>query len=206
MKIQLPWGPGSLAVDVPDTWEMVFPGRKPGSSRKKTDEIALVRNSLAKPVGAQPLAKRKLKGKKIVIIVDDNTRPTPVERFFHVILDSLLKSGAVLKNVLVIPALGIHTPMKEHEMAAKLGPRNMKLVRWENHDAFSLEKNHYFGTTSRNTPVYLNRNLKDADLVAQAGVCRPPARAACRRAGSASETAAAVSRPAGSRPPAVHRR
>lgn len=173
MKVQLPWGSGTLAVDVPDTWEMVYPERKPGNSRKKADELDLVRSSLAKPVGAQPLAKRKLKGKKIVVIVDDNTRPTPVERFFHLILDSLKKSGALQKNILVIPALGIHTPMKEHEMAAKLGPRNVKLVRWENHDAFNLEKNHYFGTTSRNTPVYLNRNLKDADLVVLVGVMEP---------------------------------
>jgi nickel-dependent lactate racemase len=173
MQIKLPWGTGTLSLDVPDTWKIVFPERKGGEKHKKTDSLAVVRDSLNKPIGAKPLHSHKLKGKKIVIIVDDNTRPTPVNMFFHLVLDAIVKAGASMKNVTVIPALGIHTPMKEAEMAEKLGPRNFKRVKWENHEAFDLKANHYFGTTSRKTPVYLNKNLKDADLIVSVGLIEP---------------------------------
>jgi len=173
MEIKLPSGSGSLSVDVPDTWNLVFPERKSGVKKKKGDGLDLVRESLKKPIGAKPLHGHKLKGKNIVIIVDDNTRPTPVHMFFHLILDSLKKAGASLKSVTVIPALGIHTPMKEAEMAEKIGEKNFKQVKWENHEAFDLKGNHYFGTTSRKTPVYLNRHLKDADLIVVVGLIEP---------------------------------
>ena len=173
MEIKLPWGPGSLSVDVPDTWDVIFPERKAGGKQKNADELAVIRDSLKKPIGAKPLQGHKLKGKKIVVIVDDITRPTPVHKFFHLILDSLRKAGASMKNVTVIPGLGIHTPMKEAEMAEKIGAKNLKQVRWENHEAFDLKANHYFGTTSRNTPVYLNKRLKDADLIVLVGLIEP---------------------------------
>ncbi|MBN2158473.1 MAG: nickel-dependent lactate racemase [Spirochaetes bacterium] len=173
MEVKLPWGPGSLSVDVPDTWNVIFPERKSAGKKKKVDELAAVKESLKKPVGAKPLQGRKLRGKKIVIVVDDNTRPTPAHKFFHIILDALKKSGASLKAVTVIPALGIHTPMNVSEMAEKIGAANLKKVKWENHDAFDLNKNHYFGSTSRNTPIYLNRRLKDADLVVLVGLVEP---------------------------------
>ncbi len=173
MEITMPWGSGSLSLDLPDTWNVIIPERGQGGAGKKAEELSLVKDALRKPVGAKPLASRKLKGKKVVIIVDDNTRPTPTYKFFHLILDSLKKAGASLKSVRVIPALGIHTAMSEREMAAKIGPKNLKLVSWENHNAFDLKACHYFGTTGRGTPVYLNKNLKDADLVVLIGLVEP---------------------------------
>ncbi|MBN2080030.1 MAG: nickel-dependent lactate racemase [Spirochaetes bacterium] len=177
MLIQLPWGPGTLPLELPDTWDVVIPkrreGAKKGASKKAPDELALVRESLRKPIGAKPLGSLRLRGKNVVVIVDDNTRPTPVHRFFHLILDALKKAGANPRKVMVIPGLGIHTPMTEAEMAVKLGPKNLKAVTWENHDAFDLNANHYFGTTGRNTPVYLNRRLKDADMIILVGVMEP---------------------------------
>ncbi len=173
MEIQLPWGPGFLPVEVPDTWSVIFPQRQSQDTKKRADEAALVRASLAKPAGARPLAARRLKGKKVVIIVDDATRPTPAHRFFHLLLDALKKSGASEKNITVIPAIGIHTPMDETEMAEKIGPKNLKRVRWENHNAFDIKASHYFGTTARHTPVYLNKHLYHADLVVLVGLVEP---------------------------------
>ncbi len=114
--------------------------------------------------------KNEIKGKKIVIVVDDNTRPTPADRFFHLVLAALTKAGASMKNVLLIPALGIHTPMTESEMALKVGAKNLAKIKWENHHAFDKDKNHYFGATRRKTPVWLNKHLADADLIISIGM------------------------------------
>ena len=95
MEITMPWGSGSIQVQLPDTWNVILPGREQTDSRKRPDELALVKASLRRPIGAKPLAGRKLRGKKIVIIVDDNTRPTPVHRYFHLVLEDLKKAGAL---------------------------------------------------------------------------------------------------------------
>ncbi len=173
MEIKLPWGSGVLHVELPDTWNVLFPRRNPQSASMASGGPDAVRSSLMKPVGAIPLAGMKLKGKKIVIVVDDNTRPTPVYMFFHIILEEIEKAGADLRTVTVIPALGIHTPMTDEEMEKKIGIKNLRRIRWKNHDAFDFDENRYFGTTERNTPVYLNKELHDADLVILTGLIEP---------------------------------
>ncbi len=171
MNITLPWGPKKLELTVPDGWTLHFPKPESKNAKPPSDELAPVRAALGKPVGMSPLAKMKLKGKKVVIITDDNTRPTPVHKFLHLVLRQLAGAGA--KSILVIPGLGIHTPMKEDEMAQKLGAANMKKVKWENHFAFDPAKNTYFGTTRRGTRVFLNSRLAEADLILSLGMVEP---------------------------------
>ncbi len=175
MEIRLPWGEEKLVIETPDNWEIVFPrGRSSdGNWLEAVDELALVQRSLEKPFQASPLSDYDLKGKKIVVVVDDNTRPTPAHRFFHLLLNALEGSGANLADCLLIPALGIHTPMNDDEMAEKVGVANLTQIRWENHDAFDAEANSYFGTTSRGTPVKLNRHLAEADLIVSVGMVEP---------------------------------
>ncbi len=136
-------------------------------------EKDLVRAALARPAGIDPPSRMDLSGKKVLLIVDDNTRPTPAHRFMDVLLDELAAGGAAMEDVLIVPALGIHTPMTGDEMAAKVGAENLARVRWENHDAFDRPASHLFGTTSRGTPVLLNRRLLDADLTVLVGMVEP---------------------------------
>lgn len=173
MKIELPWGNETLVLNVPKTWTIQYP-KPAGAVKKETGtEIGRVRTALKKSVGCPPLEKLKLRGKKVVLVVDDNTRPTPAYKFFNLILDDLEKAGASMKNVVLIPGLGIHTPMTEAEMAEKVGAHNLKRITWENHDAFNGDKNHYFGTTRHGTPVYLNSHLADAGLIVLIGMVEP---------------------------------
>jgi nickel-dependent lactate racemase len=173
MRIELPWGETPLSLDLPDTWEVILPETGGAPSKPADDEATVVYNALHRPIAADPLAGRKLAGKKIVIIVDDNTRPTPVARFFHLVLESLVSAGAEPGNMLIIPALGIHTPMSEAEIAEKIGAANLAGLAWENHRAFDAEANVFMGTTNRGTPVYLNHHLRDADFIVLIGLIEP---------------------------------
>ncbi|MFP4040491.1 MAG: nickel-dependent lactate racemase [Desulfosudaceae bacterium] len=173
MRIELPWSPKPLELDLPDTWEVVRPSPAEPSDKTVDAEIDIVAKSLSQPSGATPLPDRQLAGKKVVIVVDDNTRPTPADRFFQLIRESLAEAGAAPEDLLVIPALGIHTPMSQDEMAAKIGRDNLEKVRWENHRPFKAAANYFAGTTSRGTPVYLNRHVVEADLVVLIGLIEP---------------------------------
>jgi lactate racemase len=177
MKIQLPWGNDHLTVDVPDTWDLVFPKKKdtgaPVKKVTKADEIGFVKQALKKPVGAPPVEKMKLRGKRVLIIVDDNTRPTPAHRFFHLVLEALGKAGAAPRQITVIPALGIHTRMSREEMAAKIGERNLKKIHWANHDPRDVVNLQYVGETSRGVRVELNRLAVQADFIVTIGLVEP---------------------------------
>jgi len=172
-EITVPWGAEKLSLKVPASWELIYPASSGKASKRKISELKIVADALQKPAGSPPIEKLKLRGKKIVIVTDDNTRPTPVSRYLHLVLGALKKGGASMKNVLIIPALGIHTPMFEDEMAVKAGVKNLEEVNWENHNAFDKDKNSYFGTTKRGTPVWLNKHLSDAGLIVLLGMTEP---------------------------------
>ena len=144
-----------------------------GFTSDSRDEAAIVRDALAAPYAANPISSNDLAGKKIVIVVEDNTRPSPVYKYFSLILDELVAAGALLSDVLVISSLGIHTAMTEEEMAAKIGAENLARVSWENHDAFDDDLNVSFGTTSNGTPVSLNKNLMTAGFIILLGTLEP---------------------------------
>jgi lactate racemase len=174
MNITLPWGQDKLELKLPETWHLVFPkAQELQEDSQKQTETDIVKSSLQEPFESQTLEQMQLKNKRIVIIVDDNTRPTPAFKFFDLILESLLDGGASLENILLIPALGIHTAMTMREMQEKVGKENLKKINWENHDAFNKDIHHYFGETGRGTPIWLNKNLYEADFIISIGMVEP---------------------------------
>jgi nickel-dependent lactate racemase len=173
MRITLPWGSASLDLDLPDTWTVLYPKPLETVPPSSADEPAIVAEALARPAAARALADHSLAGKNVLIIVDDNTRPTPAHRFFHLILKALQTAGADLERVTLLTALGIHTPMSAEETAQKVGADNLGKISWENHDAFDPNRNARMGTTSRGTPVYLNRRVGEADLIVLVGLIEP---------------------------------
>ena len=167
--------PGSGRHGIQGCW-----GRTPSFQRAESirpadalDERGRVRSALRRPIGSPRLSEIRPKRRPVVLIVDDDTRPTPAHRFLDLLLDELEGAGIAARDVLLIPALGIHTPMTRREMEAKVGAGNLSRISWENHDAFRRDANHLFGTTCRGTPVLLNRHLREAGLVILVGMVEP---------------------------------
>lgn len=172
MDIRLPWGKEELLLDLPDTWRLVE-ARPDDFTPEETAEEELVARALAAPIDAKPLAETPLAGKRVLVVIDDNTRPTPVARFLHLVRDALERAGVRDEDILLMPALGIHTAMTAEEMAVKVGTENLARVQWRNHDAFDAGAMHDFGRTRRGTPVVLNRAAAEADLIVLLGLVEP---------------------------------
>src|SRR5271157_4396601 len=119
MKIELPWSNEKLTVEVPETWHLHFPTRQSSNAKIPRDELDPVRAALKKPINSKPLSALKVKDKKVLIVIDDITRPTPIHKFLHIILEELKKAGVPAKKITIIPALGIHAKMSEKEMKEK---------------------------------------------------------------------------------------
>ncbi len=174
MTTRLPWGETEIELQLPREWRIIVEGQPKsfpacGSVPQVRDEFT---RAMWKPIGATPLAQRDLRQKKIVLVVDDITRPTPAHLFFPYLLRELERAGAERHNLLIVSALGVHRPMTEAEMERKLGRDSLQAVQWENHNAYDAGLA-LLGTTRANTRVFINRQLVKADLIVAVGSIEP---------------------------------
>lgn len=170
--VELPWTDGNLQIPLPPHWRLLE-AHHPRHAPATAEPEVLCRRGLQEPIAAQPLHERDLRCKRILLVCDDVSRPTPVHRFFAVVRDALVQAGAAQAQIEILFALGVHRPMTQQEAEAKIGAANLAGHRWHNHDAFTATNLIHLGTTTRGTPVYLNRLLAEFDLVVLLGAIEP---------------------------------
>jgi lactate racemase len=172
MNVRLPWRESEIELVLPNDWRVIAEGRPKSFAACDSVEEEFHR-AMAEPIGAAPLAGRDLRGKKVILVVDDITRPTPAHLLFPHLLRELERAGAEPESLLLIPALGMHRPMTDSEMERKVGRESLAALRWENHDARDVEGVVWLGTTSAKTEVYINRYLVEAHLIISVGSIEP---------------------------------
>ena len=135
-----------------------------------TDIAAAARKALAAPIGAAPLKEIVGPDQTVAVIVSDITRQwLRYDLFLPVLLDALNEAGVPDDKITLVVALGAHRPQSEAEHAVVYGEeavRRAKLVqsRVQAQDAYE-----YIGTTTRGTPVSLNKAVLSADKVILTG-------------------------------------
>ncbi len=172
MKVRLPWGETELEIDLPADWRVIAEGQ-PRSFRGCASVAEEFARAMANPTGAVPLGRRDLRGKKVVVVVDDLTRPTPAHLFFPHLMQELERAGVGRHDLLLLTALGVHRPMSEAEVEKKVGREALQGLRWENHNARDAAKLAFLGETRAGTAVYINRYLAEADLIVCVGSIEP---------------------------------
>jgi nickel-dependent lactate racemase len=172
IKLRLPWGQESIDMILHDQWRLA--GEiVPASRRGAPDVQEEVRHSLADAIGSQRLSQLARPGMKIAVVIDDDSRPTPMSQIFPAVVDELRLAGVTLDRVVVVPALGLHRPMTDDELAQRIGREIFSQVQVGQHDPDDSEKLAYLGETRRGTPVWLNREVTQADLVISIGCIEP---------------------------------
>ena len=92
--------------------------------------------ALSAPIGAYPLQDLASRARKIAIIVDDATRPTPVKEILSTLMSILETDGFLREDISLVVALGTHGPMKREELVARLGENVVSDYRIVQHDAW----------------------------------------------------------------------
>ncbi|HTW94435.1 MAG TPA: nickel-dependent lactate racemase, partial [Tepidisphaeraceae bacterium] len=136
------------------------------------DEAAALKSGFAKPYGA-PRLRDAVKGRdRVLLIIDDGTRTTPVDRILPHVLGELHAGGIKDGQIEFIQGVGTHRPMRPEELQKKLGEFNGKYKVHEHHyqDYKSL---HDFGATRDGTRVTANRRILDFDFVMGIGSILP---------------------------------
>jgi lactate racemase len=137
-----------------------------------TDESEVLRNGFHRPIGGPRLRDAVRRGDRVLVLIDDATRLTPVARILPYVMDELHAAGVADGRIEFLQAPGTHRPMKPTEIKEKLGPLFGHYPVHEHHylDESSL---HDFGRTRDGTRVTANRRLIQADFVLGIGSIVP---------------------------------
>jgi len=160
--LALPFRPGVTTVLEVDDRNLLFCARHraPAVSRDAGEQI---RAALERPIGCPPLRSRLRAHHRVVVIVDDATRPTPAARILPYLLAQIGEAGIPEQNITIFMALGTHRPMTEDELVAKLGSSvygRYRLINREYRDGDFV----HLGQTPSGTPVEIDRAVLEADF------------------------------------------
>ncbi|MFL5274569.1 MAG: nickel-dependent lactate racemase [Anaeromyxobacteraceae bacterium] len=172
MQVELNYGRGSLAVQLPDDLDVTVI-RKPAMP-VLPDAAAAVQRALEAPVGARTLLEEARGAASACIVICDITRPVPNGLVLPPVIRTLLAAGMDPARILVLVATGLHRPNLGAELAELVGdPWVLRTVRVENHDARDDAGHVDLGFTAAGTPVKLDRRFAGADLKIVTGLVEP---------------------------------
>jgi nickel-dependent lactate racemase len=170
-KVEIPWGcwrgNRSLPLTFPNNWKVVMAPMAGGPDLSQAE----IRKAFQNPIGADTI-RRLAEGKKTAAIaVDDLTRPTQAHRFLPFIVDELNEAGIQDEGIKIIMAVGCHRPLMKADQERKLGKKMANRFAVYNHHPFENLVN--VGSTSRGTPVQINRYFVEADIKIGIGFITP---------------------------------
>ncbi len=132
------------------------------------DQKQVVLEALENPIGADKLENLLAPDNKVMILVDDITRPTPAADIIPFVLERIHGVGIPLENVSFFAAMGTHRPMTEEELRIKLGAEvreKYQVINRDYRDGPFVD----LGQTESGTPIEINQEVMDADFLISIG-------------------------------------
>ncbi len=136
-----------------------------------TDLKKKLKQVLDSPLGTKPfneLVKSIYsKGKRILFMVDDKTRPNlHTKILLPLIADRLLKIGVRKEDIGIIISSGSHTPASPKEVEDRILGSALYKVWKDNVLAHDCDSgNEHVGVTSRGTPILIDKKVLDSSLL-----------------------------------------
>jgi nickel-dependent lactate racemase len=166
-EFQFPYGSSFLTARIPSKNISTAPKRRHVKGLKNETEALI--EALRSPIDCPPLGDCVSQNDKVAVIVTDNTRACPDDRLLPPILAEL-EQKISRENITIIIALGLHPPLNKAELTKKLGEDIVARYHVINHD---INQTLNIGTTSRGTPVEVNRWVVEADFRISTGFIEP---------------------------------
>ena len=177
MKLEIPYLNKTFPLEFPDENLLAF--AEPNEYPVQTGTTELINAALDTPYS--PAGKQNgitlpgfLKGgKKILIIINDATRPTPTEAMLSALIP-VLESVCHGSSLALLVATGAHRAPTEEEYRQILGCHYERLRKnTVYHDARNDGEMVDIGTTRNGTPMLLNKKLFIADRIIATGSVEP---------------------------------
>lgn len=153
---------GKRYFQLPPRWQVLrnldLPCEGPTQS---LDEM--LEESLSHPIGTPPLREMVRPEDRILLLVDDLTRPTPKKEILTFLIRHLEATGIRPERMRILFALGTHRPLSESEVDEILGKELMGKIPYAQHDSRS-EELVPIGRLKTGTEVRVNPFLLEADF------------------------------------------
>ena len=171
-----------LSLNLPEHWQ-VLGCYSPDDPPPLPDVSAQVVRTLESPLGRENLLSLAGKARRIALVIEDLTRPTPTEQLLGPTAKILQQAGRSDDQIIGVVANGLHPPLAMDELAAKVGPGFAGRFKWVQNDCRNPERYRFLGTIStglgspsgdnHSLDVHVLREVAQADLVILFGSVSP---------------------------------
>lgn len=163
MQVTVPYGPKEqVSMQIPK--EAFYGMLEPPPLEPLQDPASAIADAIEHPIGGQRLEELIAPGKRVAIICDDLSRPTPVSTILPVLLDKLGALGTTDADITVIMALGSHRYMTEEELRQRVGDDIYRRCRVVNSEFKDEENLISLGTTEDGVNIVVTREAMAADI------------------------------------------
>lgn len=167
MRVDIPYNRSeNLGLSIEDS---VLQGILEPNNLATEHDDSVIENAIADKLG--PFLKGST---RVLVIINDATRPTPTSSMLGALLPAVKAAGIADEKLTILVATGAHRPAKESELGQLLGPYKDRLAsRLVSHQAKDKESLVSIGVTRNGTPIQLNKLLFEFDRIIVTGSVEP---------------------------------
>ncbi len=161
-QYQLSFGKEKIAFNLPTQWNVLC-NAVPREIFAEKELSELFKRALASPIEAPPSTEMMKGAGSAAIVIDDDTRPTPVDRILPLIIDCLDAAGIDESRIGIVIAVGTHHPMSEQAIRKRVGDRVYGNYQIVNHNSLADDLVE-LGKLSGGETLKINRLVAEADV------------------------------------------
>lgn len=137
------------------------------------DEALMLKNAMDNPIGAPRLENMITDNDKILIVVNDHTRPGPNIKIVKEVIGRLLRRGINPSHIKFIIATGSHRMPSDRELQDIIGIDMMSRFEVIAHQCRDEKSLIYLGKSIYDVPIYVNKALADCTFCILTGLISP---------------------------------
>ena len=165
MQVNIPYGKEKIKVNISEPCEILNPNKV-----SIKDQDKLIENALENPIGFESYDEFAENANRLLVIVNDATRPTPTSK----ILSYLLPVLSSHPDVRFLVATGVHRAPTEEEYRFIFGDTyEVFRRRVYAHDARKDEDMKYLGRSKNGTEMYINKLVPEYGNILVIGSVEP---------------------------------
>lgn len=165
-KMSIPYGNRALEFEIPRD-KLLFDGKLSEIPGVADFDQTLI-TSLQNPIGFPSLNEVLKPEDKVLILIEDATRNTPVKRIMPILIKHLEACGIRSENIEILTAPGTHRILTDKEILDKVGQEIVDKIRISQHDYRDDESMIFLDSVEVNgftIPVQINKKVKEFDFV-----------------------------------------
>lgn len=170
MIIRVPFGTGSMEAELPDSMRVSVVDPKTEAVTGTEEER--IEAALDAPIGTARLEETVKPENKVLIVVNDHTRPGPNRQIVAALLRRLHRAEVSDENIRFICATGSHRAPTDREMRAIVGDEVVEKYEIVLHDCRDKASLFRLGEID-GLDIWLNNAVREADFIITTGLIAP---------------------------------